>query len=964
PGESDCVVLYLPGQGLKQFKSVEEMKKDVKFSPSLLPEQDQADSLSNEGYDLGGFKDVPHGKNFFEHSVEQQVDKQGRDTEYRMAQAHERGVDLTELDQIAGASSDDLRESFDADGPLKERDLRLIEENRPEWWKKSLQEDRAALGDYQEVADQDAVKLQVLESQIPTLEEHTADAIRKEWGEKYPGMDPDEVEVEVKFRLNQEGPNRLNPNPKPQFEIKKVTLTQYVAIGRKLAQAQTVDDTGIAGLIFDRLPGTSIARSLRKVEVSAKIKDENGDVVETLHASDLNALARKLNVGKSYESLVSEKYPALREPWKDAYKSQMKADFQEAKMRGDLLPENERIRYQWVQAVLDNPDSATRQKVGADTVQTDELTVDLRGPNSLRSIRDIFPVSGVLVISAATSHGKGPVVVYTPHPPAGEPAFHLFDNREAVSRAAIFKKPEWIEYFKARIADISVPKIKGKGTDMTRYDAFDLHANPSVRSGYSTFLTTRDLKAGDFTEGMYDSEFDRIKGNADAFTVTNEEVRRAEADKRQGVILGTWDEIRNFVLIGRNFSTLPQITSRANVRKILDRTPKGQHFFRKTDGVTGVVRDNASFSTAGPSLKGWEISSVKHLKYNKDDDIYWDGANNQYIRIGNKIYRSHFLYDGSGTRERAIFRHSNIREHVHVERVGDKWVVLPFIRTFGGARLVLPKSSEIEWPTDTQQVMTEKFWNDRLGRGYTDYATNKNFWDQYYPKGHKDSGRNLMTVVRMADETLKRIASAGREVGPGYQPLVLYRGMKRTEFEALQKWNKKRAESESFIREWTPEVPSKTGKTDEVQFNEALAKKLNERKDENNGKDPEPVIMPIRKHVGDLDQAKGYATKDDEVIVKIVLKPGAERVMFNPTYMAIAGSGKDGRGIALSQGGESYFPRGNKHEGALPGYIGVKSESRGPFSLSLGGDTKTQKPNAATSALFQLFVDKVEEAPK
>ncbi|WP_175964578.1 hypothetical protein, partial [Burkholderia pyrrocinia] len=100
PGESDCVVLYLPGQGLKQFKSVEEMKKDVKFSPSLLPEQDQADSLSNEGYDLGGFKDVPHGKNFFEHSVEQQVDKQGRDTEYRMAQAGERGVDLTELDQI------------------------------------------------------------------------------------------------------------------------------------------------------------------------------------------------------------------------------------------------------------------------------------------------------------------------------------------------------------------------------------------------------------------------------------------------------------------------------------------------------------------------------------------------------------------------------------------------------------------------------------------------------------------------------------------------------------------------------------------------------------------------------------------------------------------------------------------------------------------------------------------------
>ncbi|MGU7811698.1 dermonecrotic toxin domain-containing protein [Burkholderia sp. AW49-1] len=271
----------------------------------------------------------------------------------------------------------------------------------------------------------------------------------------------------------------------------------------------------------------------------------------------------------------------------------------------------------------------------------------------------------------------------------------------------------------------------------------------------------------------------------------------------------------------------------------------------------------------------------------------------------------------------------------------------------GTKRLELPKESEIKWPEDTQALLTDKFWNDRLGKEYPKYATMAKFWEGYFPKDVKAAGRELTEVVRMADETLTKIASAGAEVGPEYRPLVVCRGMKRIDALKLAKWNLKRAESENFIRNWKPDPTSE--KTAAAQFREALAQQQASREDQ------EPVIMPIMKHLGDIGQASNYAKGPDEVVVKIVLKPGAERVMFDPTYMAIGSSGKGGRGIALSKGGLSYFPRATGGEGEAGGYIGIKSEEKGPFSLSLGGDAQRKKPNEASSTLFQLFVDRVEE---
>uniref|UniRef100_UPI001ABBC81C dermonecrotic toxin domain-containing protein n=1 Tax=Burkholderia pyrrocinia TaxID=60550 RepID=UPI001ABBC81C len=561
PGESDRVVLYLPGQGLKEFKSVEDMKGYVDHSRvfdreqsrallNFLPEQDQADSSRNWGYELGGFKDVPPGKNFFEHSVEQQVDKQGRDTEYRMAQAGERGVDLTELDQIVGASSDDLRESFDADGPLKERDLRLIEENRPDWWETSSPEDKAALGNYQEAADQLENNFEELQSGIPDLEEFAAGKIREELQAKYPGIDPDKTAVTIGYYQPPEGPTRLNPNPQPQYKTITVTLTEYVVLERRLAQNPPNDDTGFSGTVLDSLvPGSDFAKLFRenKVSVTATLRDTDGNAITdtsgkavTLDKNELNALAGKLDIGKGYKELLNDKYlgvngQTLQSTWKAAYLARMQADAQEARMSGEIdALYDDKTPSRMVQAVLKSPDSQKREKVNGHDIRTEEFTVDIERKFPLpSSVSASYPVNGVLVIGAA-DRGLATVVLYTPDAPDGK-AFRTYRSREDMKKDPMFKQPEWVAYFKGRVSHGKVSVSREK--DMTEQEGIDLYAKPDAKSNYETKFNTK-LVVRDFTDQLYKAEVSSKLDNADAFSITNDELHQESLQKKISAGIG------------------------------------------------------------------------------------------------------------------------------------------------------------------------------------------------------------------------------------------------------------------------------------------------------------------------------------------------------------------------------------------------------------------------------------------
>ncbi|KVZ67510.1 hypothetical protein WL19_21520 [Burkholderia ubonensis] len=718
PGDHDVVVLYLPGQGLKEFNSVADMKSyvdnpSVRFDPeqrhallNFLSEQAQADLLRNQIVDLGGFKEVPPGRNFFEHSVQQQLDKQGLDTVYRMAQARARGADLNELDRIAGDSTGDLHESFDMEDMLRERDLRVIEHNRPAWWKNSSQTDRDLLGSYQDTADLLSDNLEALESGVPTLKEHAASKIREELNPKYPAVDPDKVQVTLSYRLPPEGSTRTNPNPLPRFETVTMSLTEYVLTGRRAAKTlkESGSDTGLASAVLDTLiPGSSIGKFFldsRKVSAVATVKDAQGRNV-TLSKPGLDALAAKLDVGTSYDQLLKDKYigpggQALHQTWKAAYKARMLADAQEASMRGEFDAYDDKTPYQWVQAVLETPDSSRRRQVGGHTIQTEEFTVDIWGSGPcLGSVRASYPVNGVLVIGATDSNGKPSraapsVVLYTPDAPDGR-AFRTYLSRDAMKADPAFKKPEWVQYFNDRVSQGEVPVSRDK--EMSRQDGIALYAHPNPQSGYSAKLNTK-LITGDFTERLYQADVSMKRENAEALSVSNDELRRESLRERTNTAFDFMFDLADIVPFGKIAKGFKALGRLAKPRKLLDKLPGSLRLITKTDDAGKIAFASArrgNGSVPGPSLKECEIpisyDTLKGLKYSKADDIYTDGANNQYLRIGNHWYRTGLQPNADGNMQRGIFRADNSTNRIDVERFGDRWAVQQSSdRLLGGSR--------------------------------------------------------------------------------------------------------------------------------------------------------------------------------------------------------------------------------------------------------------------------------------
>ncbi len=137
------------------------------------------------------------------------------------------------------------------------------------------------------------------------------------------------------------------------------------------------------------------------------------------------------------------------------------------------------------------------------------------------------------------------------------------------------------------------------------------------------------------------------------------------------------------------------------------------------------------------------------------------------------------------------------------------------------------------------------------------------------------------------------------------------------------------------------------------------SKKKKEAEDlvKGSGKMPENFrdkLIPLSGHIGGKEQAEKYAASG--TMLEFILKPGAHELMFDPKYMAIARTGK-GASRSLAEFYRSHkriFPKGSDNEGNLGGYIGMKSEQAGPFSLAIG-DTDP------TALLFQLLLESVEE---
>ncbi|MFJ6431642.1 DUF4157 domain-containing protein [Streptomyces sp. NPDC091416] len=253
----------------------------------------------------------------------------------------------------------------------------------------------------------------------------------------------------------------------------------------------------------------------------------------------------------------------------------------------------------------------------------------------------------------------------------------------------------------------------------------------------------------------------------------------------------------------------------------------------------------------------------------------------------------------------------------------------------------------VQDPENIQDVWTHRYWQEQAGDR-----------PAVAPKA-SGSRRELPAVLKgVAKKLLKDL----RNTGPQEKELRLFRTMTVEEADAIMEW--KGAGKHRGTEAWLESHQDRSESEITQDFH----------RDKNL---PGSTVgaMPVKKHLGDMDQAYEYYRRNHDQhvetgpkaangrvlggpatrVIEFTLKPGAHRKLFTPEYMALSGNTGTPDSLRRIHGENSPFESGSGGEGNLTGRIGVKLESHGDFSLSLGSETE------ATQVLFQLFVKDVQD---
>ncbi|MFI2640699.1 DUF4157 domain-containing protein [Streptomyces sp. NPDC018610] len=246
-----------------------------------------------------------------------------------------------------------------------------------------------------------------------------------------------------------------------------------------------------------------------------------------------------------------------------------------------------------------------------------------------------------------------------------------------------------------------------------------------------------------------------------------------------------------------------------------------------------------------------------------------------------------------------------------------------------GGAATAPAVQRVERDEEVQSVLGSAYWADKAvsaGKPIVPSQADKK------KKPKKGTPRRLEDILTgVGAKLLSQLANTS-ETGR----LKLYRTMDRDEAEAIMAWKGKKQSTEDWL-------------TDADNTGDSVTKSFRAAQ-----KDGQVGFLPTRNHLGDYEQAaEYYKSPDRQVMVEFTLKPGAHQLLFDPEYMAVSGAtGTPYHMRSHFEAQNRTFQEGAAGEGILAGYVGLKQEKKGPFSLSLGDSDVTR-------LLFQLFVEDV-----
>jgi len=254
---------------------------------------------------------------------------------------------------------------------------------------------------------------------------------------------------------------------------------------------------------------------------------------------------------------------------------------------------------------------------------------------------------------------------------------------------------------------------------------------------------------------------------------------------------------------------------------------------------------------------------------------------------------------------------------------------------------------------DPQAVLTSKYWRNRAGAGAkSDESAAENMRIEASAKA-RASGTWAQGTKREITHILGEVGhqlltELAKPAAASAGQLKLYRAMSRDE-------------ADGILAYFGSDRPQRT----EQWIHDNAAGSMAGRHYKS-----EVGAVSIGKHLGDRDQAEKYQREkggsSHAVLLEFTLKPGAHEILFGPEYAALGPSTKT-EYIRAAHKNQGTHENAHGAEGTLAGYIGVKAEQKGPFSLSLAGQ-KPKKPGSGAGGpsqlLFQLLVQSVAEVPR
>jgi len=524
------VVLYTPGEGFEEFKDLQQLNQTV--AARLRAGESSGQRLAAAvmpalGAEPGDWPALATKPSVIDTDVIAVGVHSLRIKQSLAVRAALRNATLPVTGELNLAA--DLSSLLDVSVALAARNLRLAAPRVPDWLNAANPTDQAQYRQLETaMIDGHEALLPFIEkiSTFASFSELAVSRVLKTQKPAYANADLAPYKSLVRLRVRNAMPIRVTGYRDAVSETVFISEDPAIDIAQFLKHRQLTLGTWSTRVVVDlRTLGSYARRNVepwsphelhRTTTASADLIDTSGKKLGTLNTTDLRALAQQANVAAQYDEYLRLAFSrtgagaVFATAWQNANLAQMRKDAFESRLNpaiNDLFTfKTPGSGFDWIQAVIQHPDPATRPLVGGFAIEAHAVVM---GAGLVRG-QGGQPLNGVLVIQRRGIRPGGVCVLYTPDAPDDAPFRELVNGLRELD--TLKAKPEWRAYFTERMAT-------SDAEELTRIFSDTRSANR-----YTVTPITGDLQAY-----LYSAQLGFQLSHADYRSRSNAQVARESA---------------------------------------------------------------------------------------------------------------------------------------------------------------------------------------------------------------------------------------------------------------------------------------------------------------------------------------------------------------------------------------------------------------------------------------------------